>query len=70
MKLTPWFTGDQRPVRVGVYLRKYSDSEKYEGYSYFDGAKWSTFGITPQVALCERYITSVYQNLPWRGVMK
>jgi hypothetical protein len=68
MKLTPWFSGDHKPVRVGVYQRQYVWPE----YSYWDGLKWCYGGSTPKKATKSplRNFSSSLQNLPWRGVMK
>ena len=58
MKLTGWYQGDQRPVRVGFYLR---DTGGNQINSWFDGRYWLIVGGTHK---------SIYQNLPWLGVAK
>ncbi len=73
MKLTPWFTGDQKPVRVGVYQRKNSRHEQYvtaTHYSYWDGAEWCASAHDTLLAKSYCAYASLSQNLPWRGVMK
>lgn len=67
MKLTPWFSGDQKPVRVGVYLRDYGDGVFW---CYWNGIDWCVGSIFADKAMfCTDCIT-LFQNLPWRGVMK
>ncbi len=70
MKLTPWFSGDQKPVRMGVYQRAYADAG--EKYCYWDGQYWGSPTVTAKGADHWSFATneSIYQNLPWRGVMK
>lgn len=69
MQLTPWFPGDLKPVRVGVYERKYDTTQT--AYCHFDGQNWR-FGTTSlhfaSDAASKRLSNA--QNLPWRGVMK
>ena len=68
MKLTRWYSGDQKPVRVGVYKRKYSNRTTY--YCYWDGKAFSNAMYTLDMAkaFAVGFSASVYQNLPWRGV--
>ena len=43
MKLTPWFSGLECPVRAGVYERKlynYHTGDPLIVYSYWDGQHW------------------------------
>ena len=70
MKLTPWFPGTVKPVRVGVYERQYSLMRSERLYCHWDGKVWSTWARTPRVALKDAFMSSMFQNLPWRGVMK
>lgn len=67
MKLTPWFTGDQKPVRVGVYQRKQGESSHY---SYWCGDPWGASAHDMMSAKAYSPYASLSQNLPWRGVMK
>ena len=69
MKLTPWFPGTVKPVRVGVYERDYNPSPT-SNYCYWNGEEWSTREQTPKKALEEFFVPSLYQDLPWRGVLK
>jgi hypothetical protein len=70
MKLTPWFPGDVKPVRVGVYERQYFREQLETRYSYWSGYKWSTWAPTPKGALDLWYTVGALQDLPWRGVLK
>ena len=69
MKLTPWFPGDVKPVRVGVYERDYLPSNP-RAYCYWAGMKWSTWRRTPRQAADGYCKPSGFQKLPWRGVLK
>lgn len=66
-KLTPWFDGTVKPVRVGVYQRKYHNGIFY---CYWDGKYFSsgTYSISGLVHKVRGM--SPWQDLPWRGVMK
>ena len=66
MKLTPWFPGTVKPVRVGVYERLYNTQTFY---CLWDGEYWHVWATT-QVAAEKVFGFSAYQNFPWRGVMK
>jgi hypothetical protein len=76
MKLTPWFSGDQKPVRPGVYERNYKnawDGEFLMGQpSYFDGIYWyaGAWDSEQAVEAWENYVVSDYQSLPWRGILR
>ncbi len=69
MKLTPWFDGDQKPVRVGTYQRNFCSAILW---SYWDGKYWSI--ASRYMKTTEAYSQNKYyseaQDLPWRGVMK
>lgn len=67
MKLTPWFTGYQKPVRAGVYERKQGNSTHY---SYWCGYVWGAASHDKLLARSYSLYESLSQNLPWRGVMK
>ncbi len=65
---TDWFPGDVKPVREGWYERA------YRGYGiapvqmcYWTGVRWSAGqGEAYDIPV----FSSMYQNLPWRGLMK
>ena len=61
MKLTKWFDGAKFvPYHVGYYERSYSDNNWLD--CFWDGVNWSA-PYVPDV-------TSVVQDLPWRGLAK
>jgi hypothetical protein len=67
-KLTPWFTGDVKPVRPGVYQRRGVNGRVY--YSRWPGDNW-LFGLwyTPSDAShLFLHRASMHQALPWRGI--
>ncbi len=76
MKLTPWFSGDQKPVRVGVYERKYGEADDDEAglYCYWDGLHWHAWEATAYGAYIHVNLRnphySAFQYEPWRGVLK
>ena len=65
MKTTKWFPGNIKPVRVGVYLRKYPHG--VSRYCWWDNG-WGTADNNPFWAKLSRGIRSEYQNLQWRGL--
>jgi hypothetical protein len=69
-KLTPWFPGDVKPFRVGVYERDWNPS--FEGQAiyldFWDGESWWQYSVTRQRA-CERF-RKQYQFFRWRGLTK
>ncbi len=67
MKLTPWYPGTIKPVRVGVYERRYPDGATL--YSLWDGVQW--YWAWDTAALASREYKYTYtQTIPWRGVAK
>lgn len=70
MKLTPWYPGTVKPVRSGVYQRLYDNGDgSIAKYCYWTGARWKTWHDTPHLAMLVEAI-SLFQELPWRGVVK
>ena len=67
MKKTPWFRGDQKPVRVGYYQRDYGGDGV--GLDFWNGVEW---GLWMSVAPFTEFLWTRLseQNLPWRGVLK
>jgi hypothetical protein len=73
MTETGWYSGDQKPVRVGEYERKYYCSlsgHKYlrcwwDGRAFYQGV---AIGVDSSAKVI--YGKSISQNLPWRGVTK
>ena len=70
MKLTNWIPGNVKPVRVGVYQRKYDQNSIASStwYCYWNGEFWGMYGATPKDAAEVKDISSGAQNLPWRGL--
>ncbi|QIM51581.1 hypothetical protein [Hydrogenophaga crocea] len=64
-KLTPWFPGETKPVRIGVYERLGNDGRTAR--SKWDGEYWLGGARTTDEAAS---VTSraLWQNLPWRGL--
>lgn len=65
MKLTDWFPGDIKPIRVGIYERRYSESINF---SKWNGEYWSFGYYSVDLANERGHYLSQYQNLPWRGL--
>ena len=65
MKKTPWFPGNVKPSRPGVYERKFGQLGLR--FSKFDGNVW--LSPAPFVEMAERSTSiSGYQSDPWRGL--
>lgn len=66
-KLTPWFRGDEKPERPGVYQRRYGDGDT--DYSLWDGWHWMCSMATPAEAAAVRAksVCNGKAALPWRG---
>lgn len=70
LKLTPWYKGNQKPKRVGVYQRDYGEGRHLAGdlvYSMWNGEEWLSYGETPEIAASKRY-PSADQSADWRGL--
>ena len=66
-KTTGWYSGDQKPVRVGVYQREYAPADPL-WYCWWNGQAWGMGCPTPEQAeQCKHHI-SLAQSKPWRGV--
>lgn len=66
MMITPWFDIDVTPVRVGVYERKFGFGTVF---SWWDGKYWRFGKPTPGLAAQVRG-ESLFQDAPWRGLLK
>lgn len=64
-QMTGWISGDQKPVRDGVYLRKYP---KYQRLCFFRGGVWKVGDKAFTGTADDYWWTSDLQNLPWRGL--
>ena len=69
MKLTPWFSVRNQPVRVGVYERDHQDGRP-TCFQHWNGEWWSVFGETPGIANGRKHFKSAYQHGTWRGLTK
>lgn len=67
MKLTPWYPGNVKPVRVGVYERDYPGEGIY--FCKWNGKRWHAGN--KKLKLAKKVpIPSFSQSLPWRGIAK
>jgi hypothetical protein len=71
MKLSQWHDGKDKPVHIGVYE---SDDAKGLGYNkhwyrFWDGKAWMNGSPYINISYKNRSI-SVYQDWPWRGIIK
>ena len=73
MKRTRWYDGEQKPVYVGVYERKFGKASSYFPHTTFfsrwDGKYWAQSGVTVEGADARRNFSHL-QHLPWRGFTK
>jgi hypothetical protein len=65
--MTEWYPANIKPVHRGVYEKL--DVEGKNGYQRWNGAFWSTWCNSPQVAEMSDDM-SLFQNDPWRGFTK
>lgn len=68
--VTQWFS--QPPEHVGVYWRNMStahENDKILPYSLWNGSYWALSEDSPEEAVMRR-CRSLYQNLPWREIVK
>lgn len=63
--LTPWFPADVKPVRPGLYQRKWPVLRYRDIPDYFDGERW--FAVNGSGCIS---ITPFTHPLPWRGLNK
>lgn len=68
-RLTDWISGNLKPVRYGVYQRKYDDGTEVEKVHFckFENGLWFSWQKNIENANAE-YVESVFQNFPWRGL--
>jgi len=69
-KTTPWFDGNVKPVRVGVYMRRYHRGGGMEVtlFSFWDGIHWIMGAITPKDAMYKvQHGPAMQQFLCWCG---
>jgi len=69
MKLTEWYSGDQKPVRVGMYQTTWPCTGAVL-WRYWNGKFWG-WGYENKVwAYRERNAPNGLQNSSWRGIAK
>lgn len=70
MKTTPWFPGDVKPVRSGVYERMHPYNRQL--FSWFESktGEWGMAHYSKDEAGLFRGSQSALQGKPWRGLMK
>ena len=66
-KLSPWFSGDQRPWEPGVYHRRHPLNNLRTVYSKWNGNYWCMYAEDVATANDCDY-QSRHQDLPWRGL--
>lgn len=69
--LTPWFSGRERPGRIGVYER-IDESAELHDFSRWDGRRWMCGKDTPEKAATLVMYPSIFQpygvnTFSWRG---
>ena len=73
MKRTRWYDGEQKPVYVGVYERKFGKASSYfpntTFFTRWNGENWSKNRVTVDDADTQRRWAHL-QHLPWRGLTK
>ena len=61
------FSGDQRPVRTGVYMRVGAPGRKSTSWSHYSARTklWGSYHCAPSGAYVNRTFPSAYQRIPW-----
>ena len=67
-KETPWFPGSVRPVRVGIYKRRWNIGVVY--YSFWNGYFWGLSSVFPIFAVRDKKESSPNQSIAWRGLAR
>ena len=70
-KLSPWHSGDTKPVHVGIYQIKGFNDELTE-YSVWENGKWYLANTKQEMAeiFHKHNHVSWIQNKKWRGIVK
>jgi len=66
-EMTPWFPGDQKPDRVGVYETDGRGSS-FIFYQFWNGEFWGVAGESIEEAMNASSRRSWFQNESWRGL--
>jgi len=66
-KLTPWYPGDVKPVRPGIYQRLLGSSAFYACFT--SKGYWTLGHVSlPEAIYLATVCPSGFQNRPWRGL--
>jgi len=69
MKKTKWYPAKIKPVRIGVYERRYKNVPLSPLFCLWNGRFWCPGSFDKEFAAY--YDSPSYtQNLPWRGIAK
>lgn len=70
MQVTPWFGGGTFPARPGLYQRMAPAREEIN-YACFNPHTGQWFLGDPNPEIARRNVAvSMWQDLPWRGIVK
>lgn len=64
MKLTPWFEGTTKPVRPGMYQRRFVTT----AWARWDGTYWYESYTDKELAEKETRISAIQGAAQWRGL--
>lgn len=65
MKLTRWFPGNIKPIRIGIYQRQYPTGIYY---CRWNGENWGLGYANIATAKAQSFYKSNLQEFRWRGV--
>ena len=68
MEKTPWFTGGEKPVHIGVYETQHPFREDWTVYQYWNGKAWGKYCPSPHRAAQAGNFPSSFQHQTWRGL--
>lgn len=68
--VTPWFTKNEKPTRVGPYETRQDEDDRGIGFQYWDGKKWGIWSYDTKDAFRCRRAKSQWQRPQWRGLAK
>lgn len=64
-ELTPWFNGQIKPVRPGVYEREFPNRALYAEWT---GVQWLCARLSVKGAIKERDVSLQQDTIHWRGL--
>lgn len=67
-KVTEWFPGDVKPIRLGVYERKLGFGSRVTAFYAWNGEFWEYGGVDSPSQVSRSRTSSLDQSLPWRGL--